>query len=122
MPTILIIEDDPVLNKTLSEEFAAAGFTTLSAPDGEAGLALATEKNVDLIILDILMPKLDGIEFVYHLKQTLTRKIPIIVLTNLDTVALPEGIDHVLLKANTDPETIIRLAKEKLSPGPSPSA
>ena len=82
---ILIVEDDKSFLWILKQSFASEGFTVLVAEDGEAGLDLAEREKPDLILLDILMPKMDGITLSKKLKQ-LNSGIPIMFLTNLKDV------------------------------------
>lgn len=84
--TILILEDDvPVLN-ALSDKLKREGFETLQAENGEVGLELATKNHPDMILLDIIMPIMDGEEFLKKIrksKETWGKKVPIMILTNL---------------------------------------
>lgn len=83
--TILIVEDDlPVLN-ALADKLAREGFGILQAQDGEAGLALADKDHPDLILLDILLPKMDGLTMMKKLRagSVWGKGVPIILLTNL---------------------------------------
>jgi ligand-binding sensor domain-containing protein/signal transduction histidine kinase/DNA-binding response OmpR family regulator len=94
LPVILIIEDNTELRtylvSILNEEYQIA-----EAPDGETGLMLAAEKNPDLIISDIIMPKVSGIELCKRIKGDIaTSHIPVILLTSKDTIENQiEGIE-----------------------------
>jgi DNA-binding response OmpR family regulator len=79
---ILIVEDDKDLNDTLYD-FLSEKFEVLRAFDGEEALKLAYEKNIDLIILDIKLPKLDGFEVAKEIRKF--KQTPIIFLTSLDS-------------------------------------
>ena len=82
--TVLLIEDDPFLVKMYKEKFEIEGFNILTAEDGLDGLSKATESGVDFIILDILIPKLSGIDLLMKLrKDPRGSRIPVLVLTNL---------------------------------------
>lgn len=85
MSTILIIEDEPVLRETLGYNLERAGFTVSAAGDGIAGLELARQLQPSLIILDVMLPGLDG----FSICRTLTREraVPIILLTALQDEA-----------------------------------
>jgi CheY-like chemotaxis protein len=77
---ILIVEDDGILQKALQEFLAAEGFETLSALNGEEGIKIGKEKKPDLILLDIILPKMDGYEVLKAVKEDeSTKKIPIII-------------------------------------------
>ena len=67
--TILIVEDEPVYQEALVNKFNIEGFDTLTAENGEEGLSIALEKHPDLILLDLQMPKMDGIEMAKKLRQ-----------------------------------------------------
>lgn len=84
MAKILIVEDNPA-NMTLAAFLVqSAGHSVLSATDAEAGLTLAREQHPDLILMDIQLPGMDGLEATALLKQAdLTRAIPVIALTAL---------------------------------------
>lgn len=81
MPTILIIEDEPVLNQTLSYNLERAGFSVETADDGITGLEKARQLQPSLILLDVMLPGLDG----FSLCRTISRErvVPIILLTAL---------------------------------------
>ena len=85
MSTILIIEDEPVLRETLSYNLERAGFTVRGAGEGVGGLELARQLQPSLIILDVMLPGLDG----FSICRTLTREraVPIILLTALQDEA-----------------------------------
>ena len=69
MKTILFIEDESVLQKTFGEIIAQEGYQMISALDGETGLRVAKEKKPDLIILDLILPKIHGFDVLKDLKR-----------------------------------------------------
>ena len=80
---ILLIEDDQFLRKACEVSLKKRGFTVLTAVDGEAGLRKAREETPDIILMDMLMPKMSGIEALEALKKdTQTRGIPVVILSN----------------------------------------
>lgn len=87
---ILIIEDEPGIQLSVRDEFESEGFTVFSAEDGETGLQLAKAENPDLIILDIMLPALNGYEVCKNLRKS-DNNTPIIMLTVKD-----KEIDKVL--------------------------
>lgn len=92
--TILFIEDELALQKTFGEALSPEGYNIIPALDGESGLKLAKSKKPDLILLDLILPKLHGFEVLKKLKEDVgTKNIPIIILTNLESV---ENIDKAL--------------------------
>ena len=84
MSTVLLIDDSKFLRRTNELSLARAGYQIVTASDGEEGLRLAREKNPDVIVLDMMLPKLGGAELLQILKgDPLTAKIPVIVLSSL---------------------------------------
>ena len=81
---ILIIEDDNFLIEMYTTKFELEGFNVVSAEDGEKGLVAAKEHKPDIILLDILMPRMDGFATLTELKKDdSVKNIPVILLTNL---------------------------------------
>ena len=117
---ILLIEDDPFLLSMYSIKFEAEGFVVVSADDGEKGLEMAKKTNSDIILLDILMPKMNGFEVLEKLKADEgTKKIPIILLTNLNQKdeiekGLILGADDYLIKAHFMPSEVVTRIKKIL--------
>ena len=117
---ILFVEDEPSLQKAISEVLIQEGFEVLSASDGEEGLKATKEEKPDLILLDLILPKKDGFEVLKELKADEKLKdIPVIVLTNLEGVgdvekALSLGAKTYLVKANYEIEDVLKMVKEHL--------
>lgn len=82
MATLLVIEDDINTNEAICEYMKSAGHTTLSALDGEEGLLLAKEPSVDLVVLDIMLPKIDGMTVLRELRKYST--VPVLMLTAIE--------------------------------------
>lgn len=81
-PHILIVDDEPDIVKVLSKRLTASGYSVSTANDGEDGLAKVKAGGIDLIILDVMLPKLNGYEVCAKLKQDAThRTIPIVMFT-----------------------------------------
>ena len=80
METILIVEDDAAMLRGLKDNFVYAGYSVLTADDGEKGLNAALEAKPDLIILDIMLPKINGYE-ICRLLRAESLDMPIIMLT-----------------------------------------
>jgi two-component system alkaline phosphatase synthesis response regulator PhoP len=81
MPTLLIIEDEPELVRVLRSYLEQAGFTVLTALRGDTGLTSWEDKHPDLVILDLNLPGMDGLEVASRIRQDETRRTPIIILT-----------------------------------------
>ena len=119
---ILIIEDEQALRVPLSATFEAAGFQVITANNGEDGLKLALEKNPDIILLDLLMPKMDGRVMLRKLRESQQGKdTPVIILTVLQAddlimhwIAKYEPT-YYLIKSDWGPEQIVKKVKERLS-------
>lgn len=120
MKKILIVEDEISLLKALADRLTREGFSTLEAKDGLEGLNMALQEHPDLILLDIIMPGMDGMEMLEKLKiNPLSRNIPVILLSNLgDTSkileAIEAGAESYLIKANVKLEDVVKVIKEKL--------
>lgn len=120
-PTILIVEDDPILVKMYTAKFTTDGFTVLSASDGVEGLNMALTQPVDCMILDVMMPKMTGVDMLTKLRADEKGKnIPTLVLTNLpqkeEAMKLQElGIKEYLVKANLTPSEIVAKVKQHLA-------
>ncbi|GAW92062.1 response regulator transcription factor [Calderihabitans maritimus] len=98
---ILVIDDDPKITSLLRRSLLYEGYEVIVANDGETGLKLAAERNPDLVILDIMMPGLDGWEVCRRLRAW--SKVPILMLTAKDEVSdrvkgLDIGADDYLVK------------------------
>ncbi|GAC1391863.1 MAG: hypothetical protein NVSMB46_05930 [Candidatus Saccharimonadales bacterium] len=112
MAKVLIIEDTEIINNAYRMILERAGYEVRSAYDGKEGLAIAQTYTPDIILLDLLMPHLDGIGFLkaYHS----TADVKIIVLSNLGDnkqveVALSLGADKYMLKSDILPNQLIEV-------------
>jgi len=121
MTTILLIEDEPIFQKTVGQFLEKEGFQTKSALDGQVGLALAKKFKPDLILLDLILPQKDGFEVLKELKKDATTKdIPVIILTNLEggtdvEKALSLGATTYLVKANYELGEVVKKIEQILS-------
>lgn len=117
---LLIVEDEPVLNKALQDFLSAEGFDVVTAVDGEEGIRKAHSEMPDLVLLDIILPKKDGYEVIKEIKNDeKTRNIPIILLTNLGSIndvekALELGATTYLVKADYKMEEVTQKIKAVL--------
>lgn len=121
MKTILFIEDESALQKTFGDLLTQEGYEMISALDGEIGLKLAKKEKPDLILLDLILPKVHGFEVLKKLKEEPeTKNIPIIILTNLEGVgdvdkALALGATTYLVKAQYTLEEVLEKIKKALT-------
>lgn len=120
MKKILIIEDDKILRKALKEALANAGFKTVSASDGDMGVAKAKSEKPDLILLDIILPGKNGYNVLLALsKKKELKKIPVIMLTVIDSEFSIEtckdaGVKDYLIKSEYSLADIVKKVKENL--------
>src|SRR3989344_7700045 len=118
--TILIVEDELPLLKVYADRFSEEGFLVLKASNGQEGLDLAIKEKPDLILLDILMPVMDGLTMMQKLRENTTwgRAVPIMLLTNLsdDEKKIKKIVDengpaYYLVKLDWSLSAIIEKAK-----------
>jgi len=121
MTKILIVEDEEAQRKPLRDKFAQKGYFTLEARDGVEGLEAALREHPDIILLDVRMPKMDGMTMLHKLREDAWgKKASVIILTNYDTsdtqllqitTDLPS---YYLIKANSSLEEILEKIEEEL--------
>lgn len=120
MKKILFIEDEQTLQKALGDFLKKDGYNVVSALDGEIGLRLAKTEKPDLILLDLILPKLHGLEVLKELKSgSETNEIPVIILTNIENLedvdkALALGATTYLVKTNYKLEELTQKIKKIL--------
>src|SRR5262245_4025425 len=127
---ILVVEDDQNLRLTLAELLQMEGFTVVTARDGDEGYSQAMAHQPDLVITDLNMPILDGVELARLLRRQRGKMagIPIIALSaNLPDYSLPEqltsGIDRFIDTACSDPQSLMMAVRTHLgSPNSLPTA
>lgn len=106
MARILIVEDDALIIRLYQRVFLSKGYEVATATNGEEALGIVRSVNPDLILLDIMMPKLNGLETLKQLKAIPgIKKIPVVILTNLSSAvdaktALQEGAVKYLIKSD----------------------
>ncbi len=121
MKKILIVEDEKSLLEALSMKFSGAGFEVTEARDGVQGLELALSKRPDIILLDIVMPRMDGITMLKRLREyDWGKDVPVILLTNLgDSEKIAEvmeyGVYDYLVKAEWKMEELVERVKNRLN-------
>lgn len=116
MPTILIVEDEVKMRRLLELSLAAEGYTTRQAADAEAGLKVIRQEAVDLVITDLKLPGMDGLEFLQSVKRSDAR-IPVVVMTAFGTVetaveAMKAGAGDYVLKPFSLEEMKLVVKKE----------
>lgn len=119
---ILIVEDEATLQKALGEIFLHEDYEVFSALDGARGLELAKSKKPDLILLDLILPKLDGFGVLNELKnKEETKNIPVIILTNLGETtdvqkAIELGATTYLVKSDYQLDEVVKKVEDILQP------
>ena len=109
---ILLVEDDPFLRRACEASLRRAGFEVVSAVDGEEGLRIARAERPALVLLDMLMPKLTGLEVLRALRAApKTRDVPVLILSNSSRQSDVDeasrlGIAGYLVKANLSLEQL----------------
>ncbi len=111
---ILLVEDDDFVSGMYSTKLTMAGYDVAIAVDGKEGLKMAKQENPDLILLDIVLPKIDGFQVLERIKKDQTLKeVPVILLTNLGQKedverGLGLGADDYTIKAHFTPNEVIQ--------------
>jgi DNA-binding response OmpR family regulator len=111
--TVLVVDDEDSIREIYRRELQTHGFQVTSAADGEEGLLKAGEATPDIILLDIMLPKMSGIDVLKALKENqLTKNIPVLLLTNLgEETIIKEGFelgaDGYLLKVSYTPAQVV---------------
>lgn len=117
---VLLVEDDATLIDMYSLKFKEEGYNLLVADNGEAGLALALKEVPDVILLDIMMPKMDGFAVLAEIKKNAnTKNIPVLMLSNLGQTADVEkgekmGAKDYIVKASMTPTQVVEKVKSYL--------
>lgn len=120
--TILIIEDDAAQREPLAQILTANGFTVIQAVDGKPGLEMALENHPDLIILDLILPEMDGVAFMHLLRNEVWgAQVPVIMFTNVspDTDNTIKMVDetkpaYYIVKGELSLEDIVKKVREVL--------
>jgi DNA-binding response OmpR family regulator len=121
MPKIAIIEDDQAISQMYRFKFEAEGYTVETAENGKLGLGLAESMKPDIILLDLMMPEMNGDQMLTQLRATDWGKdIKVIILTNMGEQEIPAsvrtlGVSAVILKADMTPRQVAELVKKHLA-------
>ncbi|MDE2590306.1 MAG: response regulator [Patescibacteria group bacterium] len=120
--TVLLVEDDSILSEMYQSKLNREGFEVITADNGENGLSLALQIHPEIILLDILMPKMDGMTLMKKLREDhWGQNVPIIILTNLNmNDKISQGIskDHptyFFMKTEVTPSDVVDRVKEVLN-------
>ncbi len=128
MAKVLLVEDDFSLRDIYSARFQAEGYAVVTASDGEEALAVAVRERPDLIVLDVMMPKISGFDVLDILRSTPeTKETKVIMMTALSQDADRErgeslGVNKYLVKSQVTLEDVVVAVKQALEGAPAPVA
>lgn len=118
---VLIVEDEVPLRKALAEEFTDAGYTVFEAADGLEGLDVALREHPHVILLDQLMPKMNGVAMLVQLRSDQWGStVPVIMATNMSTTdtineAIDAGANDYFIKSEVSVADILKLVGDRLN-------
>lgn len=121
MSKILIVEDDPLMSRMYQKIFSFENYEVIQAADGEEGLEKAKTVNPTIILLDVMMPKMNGLDVLDKLKlDPSTKSIPVVMLTNLAgqrdaETAMAKGAVKYIIKSEYEPKQVADMIKEILA-------
>ncbi len=118
---ILVVDDEKDLREAITTALSYEGFTIINAEDGDVGLMLALKEKPDLIFLDIMMPKLDGVGMLRALREDpWGKEAKVVIMTVLDDMekmaeAVELGASEYIMKSDISLSGIVEKAKQKLA-------
>jgi len=118
--TVLIVDDEPSLSSALIDVFIQADYNVLLAKDGEQGLVFAKKNHPDIILLDIIMPVMDGVTMLKKLrKDAWGKQAKVIMLTNLsspdeEAMALSNNVEDYIIKSDWKIQDVVGLVNKKI--------
>lgn len=122
MTKIAIIEDDNAISQMYRIKFEAEGYTVETADNGRLGLELIEKYRPDIVLLDLMMPEMNGDEMLVQLRKTdWGRDMKVIILTNMGEQEAPEiiktlNVKAFIVKADMTPRQVADLVKKQLTP------
>jgi CheY-like chemotaxis protein len=120
-PLVLIVDDNVDYRNTLADALTEEGWRTIGAGDGREALAILTVEHPALMLVDLLMPTMSGLELFQQLrKRPALRGIPVVVITSAADALFNIKLD-VPVVDKTNLEDVLRLAREHRGPGPGPA-
>ena len=117
---LAIIEDDPAISQMYRMKFETEGYKVETAENGKIGLDMIEKMKPDMVLLDLMMPEMNGDEMLEIMRATEWGKdVPVIVLTNMGEQEIPEkieklGINAFILKAEMTPKQVEELVKKEI--------
>lgn len=125
MTKIAIVEDDQIISQMYRIKFEADGFDVETAENGKLGLELVETMKPNIVLLDLMMPEMNGDEMLMQMRKTSWGEgVPVIILTNMGEAEVPRevmdlGVKKVILKADMTPKQVVDLVKSQLADSPS---
>lgn len=112
--TVLLIEDDKFLIKLMGKAIENAGYIVLTATQGKQAIEILKQQSADLILVDLMMPEMDGLEFLYWLRQEAELNTPVLVQTarvksDTEEQVMNAGANALLFKPVKVPELIAKI-------------
>lgn len=120
MPKVAIIEDDKSILEMYTLKFESEGYTVYKAINGEEGLKLLSGVKPDAVLLDIMMPIMDGVTMLKKLRQVVWgQQLPVFILTNVSEDEAPETLQSLniagyIIKANATPQQVLEKVQRVL--------
>ena len=120
MHTILVVEDEAPMAMALGDKLESEGFTVLKAADGKTGLTMALEHHPDLILSDLKLPEMDGMEMIRELRtDSWGKDAKVIILTNISDVskieeAMVHGTFFYMVKGDTSMAEVVEKVRSQL--------
>lgn len=121
MPKIAIIEDDAAISQMYRLKFESENYNVETAENGKLGLELIDKMKPDIVLLDLMMPEMNGDEMLIKLRKTAFGKnLKVVILTNMGEAEAPDSIKDLnvsafIVKANMTPRQVAELIKQQLS-------
>jgi DNA-binding response OmpR family regulator len=121
MAKVLIVEDDPLISRMYQKIFTFEKFEVDVAANGEEALFKVTDFSPTLILLDVMMPKMNGLQVLETLKAAdATKNIPVVMLTNLSgqqdaETAIAKGAVKYIIKSEYEPKQVVEMVKDVLT-------
>jgi DNA-binding response OmpR family regulator len=118
---VAIVEDDQAISQMYRFKFEAEGYEVETAENGKLGLELVEKMKPDIVLLDLMMPEMNGDEVLAKMRASAWGKdIKVVVLTNMGEQEIPEsvkklGVSHVILKAAMTPRQVAEVVKTELA-------
>lgn len=117
---IAIVEDDQAISQMYRFKFEAEGYEVETAENGKLGLELVEKMKPDIVLLDLMMPEMNGDEVLAKMRATPWGKnIKVVILTNMGEQEIPDsvlqfGVSRLILKANMTPRQVAEIVKQEL--------